>query len=82
MPMREILVVGRYTCPENSCRCAHREQAGAASVNIDDIVRVQHVAQTGETITSRHHIVRAGGKGANQAVAAALVRSSGHLHAR
>ena len=41
------------------------------SINIDDIVRVSHVVRRGETIASQSHVVLAGGKGANQAVAVA-----------
>src|ERR1700722_18472763 len=45
--------------------------AVVGSVNADYIVRVEHLPQPGETVTGGRLSVRPGGKGANQAHAAA-----------
>ncbi|MEI4485356.1 PfkB family carbohydrate kinase [Frigidibacter sp. MR17.14] len=41
------------------------------SINIDHVYRVRHLPQPGETLTADSHSMGQGGKGANQAVAAA-----------
>lgn len=41
------------------------------SVNQDHIIRSHHLPLPGETVVGHHHILAGGGKGANQAVAAA-----------
>nr|CAG8482329.1 15503_t:CDS:2 [Entrophospora candida] len=41
------------------------------SINIDDYFQVPHIIQSGETLTSSKYDQKAGGKGANQAVALA-----------
>lgn len=41
------------------------------SVNQDHIIRAHHLPVPGETVAGHHHILAGGGKGANQAVAAA-----------
>jgi len=41
------------------------------SVNQDHIIRSHHLPQPGETVAGLKHILAAGGKGANQAVAVA-----------
>ncbi|ORX52793.1 Ribokinase-like protein [Hesseltinella vesiculosa] len=41
------------------------------STNIDEFFIVPHICQSGETLLSTQHFVRAGGKGANQSVALA-----------
>lgn len=58
------------------------------SVNIDEVARVHTLPEHGETVLSYQHEMHTGGKGANQAVAAAragapvrLVGAVGHDHA-
>lgn len=46
------------------------------SLNIDLVVSVPHLPTPGETIAGTHHLKTLGGKGANQAVAAARLGSS------
>jgi len=41
------------------------------SVNMDTVLSVEHLPAEGETVTARRHFANPGGKGANQAVAAA-----------
>ncbi|MGY4676250.1 ribokinase [Pasteurella sp. P03HT] len=41
------------------------------SINADHVISVPHFAQPGETLTGHHYHIAYGGKGANQAVAAA-----------
>ena len=41
------------------------------SINMDFIIRVPHLPEPGETVVSPEHLTAPGGKGANQAVAAA-----------
>jgi ribokinase len=45
------------------------------SINVDTILRVEHLPVPGETITAQSEIERQGGKGANQAVYAAALTS-------
>jgi len=41
------------------------------SINVDEFFHVAHICKSGETISSSKHVVRAGGKGANQSMALA-----------
>ncbi|SCV68019.1 BQ2448_140 [Microbotryum intermedium] len=54
------------------------------SINDDEFFEVPHIVNTGETIASTRYTRRLGGKGANQAVAAARAGGSvsfyGHIH--
>jgi ribokinase len=45
------------------------------SVNQDNIIRLQRLPRPGETVVGHHHSLVGGGKGANQAVAAARLGS-------
>ena len=47
------------------------------STNVDLIARVSHLPEPGETIGDAEYCLSYGGKGANQAIAAA--RSGGHV---
>ncbi|KAK4046653.1 putative ribokinase [Microbotryomycetes sp. JL201] len=49
------------------------------SINVDEYFSVDHIAQPGETISSSNYSRRAGGKGANQAVAAAKAGANSTL---
>jgi len=46
------------------------------SINVDLVARVQHIAAPGETVLSSHYTLSFGGKGANQAAAAAAFDSA------
>jgi ribokinase len=52
------------------------------SVNRDFVLTVEHLPRAGETVLARHFAEGAGGKGANQAVAAARLGSQVRLIAR
>ncbi|MCZ4348138.1 ribokinase [Devosia neptuniae] len=48
------------------------------SINIDQVIRVAQIARPGETVSGRLEAVTFGGKGANQAVAAARLLAGSH----
>ncbi|QLB12335.1 ribokinase [Bisgaardia hudsonensis] len=46
------------------------------SINVDHVISVPHFAKPGETLTGKNYYIAYGGKGANQAVAAARLKHS------
>ena len=61
-------------------------QAGSAivlgSINVDTFIHVEAFPQPGETVLARPGAVRLGGKGANQAMAAAILGTDVHFLAQ
>jgi ribokinase len=61
---------------------ASRPVVVVGSINTDYVLRVSHRPQPGETVIDAHLSVHGGGKGANQALAAAIAGSDVHLVGR
>ena len=56
--------------------------AVVGSINVDEVVRVERLPREGETVSGGVFQRHGGGKGANQAVAAALLGSQVEMVAR
>ena len=48
------------------------------SINVDHVIQVPRFVKAGETLNGSHYRIAYGGKGANQAVAAARLKSAKH----